>query len=93
MTAVVKVHAIAEFAGISVIPHGGGNTPCGQQACFAMPATPWTECFVATPPGVPPEESARLAGMATPKDSKMVPSDGPGFGVEVTEEHVTPFEY
>mgnify|MGYP003324204450 CR=1 FL=1 len=44
MTAIVKICAIAEAANISVIPHGGGNTPYGQHACFAMPAIPWTEC-------------------------------------------------
>ena len=31
-----------------------------------------------------PEEAVRLPGMATPKDGRMVPSAGPGFGVEIT---------
>ena len=50
MTAIIKICAIAEVAGISVIAHGGGNTAYGQHACLALPAIPWTECFVATPP-------------------------------------------
>jgi len=93
LTAITKICAIAEAAGISVIPHGGGNTPYGQHACYAMPAIPWTECFVATPPGVMPEKAARLPGMATVKGSKMIPSDEPGFGVQITEEHISPYNY
>ena len=93
LTALTKICAIAEAAGISVIPHGGGNTPYGQHACYAMAAIPWTECFVATAPGVPPEEAVRLPGMAAPKDGRMVPSDGPGFGVEITEDMLSPFQY
>ena len=93
LTAITKICAIAEAAGISVIPHGGGNTPYGQHACYALPAIPWTECFVASAPGVLPEEAVRLPGCAAPKNSRMVPAAGPGFGVEITEENLTPFQY
>ncbi|MBT7551500.1 MAG: hypothetical protein HN611_22770, partial [Gemmatimonadetes bacterium] len=65
----------------------------GQHACYALPAIPWAECFVATPPGVPPEEAVRIPGVATPKNGRMVPADRPGFGVEITEEHLAPFVY
>jgi L-rhamnonate dehydratase len=93
LTAITKICSIAEAAGISVIPHGGGNTPYGQHACYALPAIPWTECFVATPPGVPPEEAVRLPGMVAPQNGRMVPSDRPGFGVQISEEHLAPFAY
>ena len=93
LTAITKICAIAEAAGISVIPHGGGNSPYGQHACYALPAIPWTECFVSTPPGVPPEEAVRLPGAAAPKNGRMVPSARPGFGVEIGKEHLTPFVY
>ena len=93
LTAITKICSIAEAAGISVIPHGGGNTPYGQHACYALPAIRWTECFVATPPGVPPEEAVRLPGMAAPQNGRMVPSDRPGFGVQISEEHLAPFAY
>jgi L-rhamnonate dehydratase len=83
LTPIVKICAIAEAANVAVIPHGGGNTPYGQHACYALPAIPWTECFVPTPPGVPPEEVARIPGMATPKNGGMKPTDAPGFGVDV----------
>ena len=93
LTALVKICAIAEAAGISVIPHGGGNTPYGQHACYAMPAIPWTECFVGSAPGVPPEQAARMPGAAIPKEGRMKPSDAPGFGVEVTLDQLSPFDY
>ena len=93
LTAITKICAIAEAVGISVIPHAGGNTPYGQHACYALPAIPWTECFVAAPPGVPPEDAVRLPGVAAPKDGRMVPSDGPGFGVQITEDQLSPFAY
>lgn len=83
LTPIVKICAIAEAAGISVIPHGGGNTPYGQHACYALPAIPWAECFISSPPGVPLEQAARLPGMAVPHNGKLVPSNAPGFGVEV----------
>ena len=93
LTALVKICAIAEAADIAVIPHGGGNTPYGQHACYALPAIPWTECFVATPPGVAPEESAGLPGVAVPRDGRMKPSTAPGFGVEITRDNVSPYTY
>ena len=93
LTALVKICAIAEAADIAVIPHGGGNTPYGQHACYALPAIPWTECFVATPPGVSPAEGAGLPGAAVPRDGRMKPSPAPGFGVEITLDDVSPYTY
>ena len=86
-TAVVKICHIAEAAGISVMPHMGVNEAYGQHVCYAMPAVPWGELFVGSAPGVP-LESARsnrhTPGMALPKDGMLVPSDAPGFGIELT---------
>ena len=47
---------------------------------------------MATPPGVDPE-GVRAPGVAAPKDGRMVPSDAPGFGVEVLREQLKPFDY
>jgi L-rhamnonate dehydratase len=82
----------ADGGGVSVILHGGGNTPFGQHFSYAMPSVPWLECFVATPPGVPLEEAWRLPGQAAPQDGWLVPSDGPGFGLDIPEEWLTPFD-
>ena len=86
-----KICGAAEAAGINVILHGGGNTVFGQHFSCAMPSVPWLECFVGTPPGVPLEEAWRLPGQAVPKDGWLVPSDAPGFGLEIAEEWLEPF--
>ena len=93
LTPIVKICAIAEAAGISVIPHGGGNTPYGQHAAYALPAIPWAECYIASPPGVPLKDAARLPGMAFPENGWMKPSDAPGFGVEIDPSALEPFKY
>lgn len=91
LTTCRKVAAAAEASGLSVILHGGGNQPYGQHFSYATSSVPWLECFVGTPPGVPLEESWRLPGQAVPKDGWLVPSDAPGFGLEIPEEWLTPF--
>jgi L-rhamnonate dehydratase len=86
-----KVAAMADAAGISVMLHGGGNTAFGQHFSYATAAVPWCECFVGTPPGVPLSEGWGMPGQALPQDGWLVPSDAPGFGLEVAEEWITPF--
>ncbi len=91
VTTCQKVAAAADAAGVSVILHGGGNTAFGQHFSYATPSVPWLECFVGPPPGVPLEESWRLPGEAVPKDGWLVPSDAPGFGLEIPQEGLSPF--
>lgn len=90
-TSLQKIAAAAEAGGTSVIIHGGGNNIYGQHFSIASPATPWLECFVGTPPGIPLAESWGLPGQAVPKDSWLTPSDAPGFGLEVTPEQIRPY--
>jgi L-rhamnonate dehydratase len=86
-----KIAAIADAAGISVILHGGGNTPFGQHFSQATPSVPWLECFVGTPPGVPLAEGWRLPGQAIPQDGWLTVGDAPGFGLEIPAAWLTPF--
>jgi L-rhamnonate dehydratase len=87
ITGVLKVCHIAEAAGLSVITHAGMNNPYGQHLAFAMPAIPWGERSEGvSAPGVPLEEMVQLPGTAVIKDGYLVPSDAPGFGIEVTKE-------
>jgi L-rhamnonate dehydratase len=87
ITACVKICHIAEAAGISVITHGGMNYPYGQHLAYAMPAISWGERSEGvSPPGVPLEEMVKLPGTAVIRDGYLVPSDAPGFGIEVTLE-------
>ena len=87
LTNVVKICHIAEANGLSVICHGGMNTPFGQHLSFAMPAVAWGERSEGvSPPGVPLEEMVALPGTPVIKNGYLVPSDAPGFGMEVTRE-------
>jgi len=87
MTALVKICHIAEAAGVSVIPHAGMNTPYAQHACYAMPGIPLGEFFVGSDPGIPLKEATgtqEFYGMSVPIDGDLVPTDGKGFGIELT---------
>jgi len=83
LTATLRIAAIADAAGIAVIPHAGMNTPYGQHFGFAAPCAPMGEMFIGTPPGVPLAETRLFPGMAVPVDGRLVPSDAPGFGLGV----------
>jgi L-rhamnonate dehydratase len=87
----LKITAAADAGGTTVIMHAGGNNVYGQHFSIACPTTPWLECFVGTPPGVPLEESWGLPGQAIPKDGWLTPSNAPGFGLEVTAEQIRPY--
>jgi L-rhamnonate dehydratase len=81
----VKIYTIGEAAGLVSIPHGGANSPFGQHFAMALPESPMAEYWLGTDPGVPLEEVRSLPGMAMPIDGCVVPSDAPGFGVEIDE--------
>jgi len=88
LTATLKINAMAEAAGIGVIPHGGLNDAFGQHVCYALPNVPWGEYVIGTAPGVPISEgvSRNPGHMEYAKDGYLVPSDAPGFGMEVSLE-------
>lgn len=86
-----KVAHIADAAGLSVMLHGGGNNAFGQHFSIAMPAVPLLEFFVASAPGVPLEEMPHLPGEALPRNGRLTPGDGPGFGLDVPASWITPF--
>jgi L-rhamnonate dehydratase len=86
ITAAVKICHIAEAAGVNVITHAGMNYPFGQHLAFAMPAIVWGERSEGvSAPGVPLAEMTRLPGTPAIQDGYVVPSDAPGFGLEITE--------
>jgi L-rhamnonate dehydratase len=81
LTGCLRIAAIADAAGIAVMLHAGMNTPYGQHFAYAVPASPWGEFFLGTPPGVPLAETRLFPGMAVPQDGRLVPSGDPGFGL------------
>ena len=87
----VKIYTIGEAAGLQTIPHGGANSAFGQHFAMAMPESLMAEFWLGSDPGIPLEEASRSPGVAVPKEGKLVPSDAPGFGMEVLEEWIKPF--
>ena len=84
-TGLLKIARIAEAAGIAVIPHAGMNNPFGQHFVFAMPNCPWGEFLPQGAPGMPLDARRDHArAWRVPKDGILVPSDAPGFGIDIT---------
>lgn len=90
LTACVKIAHMAEAAGLTVMLHGGGSA-YGLHFTAAMPNTPWAECFIGSAPGIPLEEVRRFPGSSIPREGEIRPNEGPGFGIDVKEEWLTPF--
>ena len=89
VTASLKVAHIADAAGIEIAMHAGLNDPYGQHLCYALPGNRWGEYFVGTAPGLDLKDSYRsVPGMAIPEEGRLVPSDAPGFGIELTLEMI-----
>lgn len=93
LTEAVKIYTIAEAAGIATIPHAGAGTPYGQHFGMAMPESPMAEFWMGSDPGVPLEEVCPIPGMPMPKDGYVVPSDAPGFGMEIMDEWVVAWDH
>jgi L-rhamnonate dehydratase len=86
ITAAQKICHLAEANGISVIAHGGMNYPYGQHLSLAMPAVVWGERSEGvSAPGVPLQEMVKLPGTAVIQDGYLIPSDAPGFGLEIDD--------
>jgi len=90
-TTCLKICQMANAAGLTVILHGGGGNQYGLHLTCAMPNTPWAEYGVWSPPGVPLEEARWMPNAPVPKDGYISPADGPGFGLGIEEEWLTPF--
>ena len=51
------------------------------------------ELWMGVKPGVPLEEVCPIPGMPMPKDGYVVPSDAPGFGMEIADEWVVGWDH
>jgi L-rhamnonate dehydratase len=49
-----------------------------------MPNCPWGEFLPQGAPGAPLTEDIIIPGMSVPKNGSLVPSQAPGFGMEIT---------
>ena len=92
LTPTRKIAHAAEAAGLQVILHGGANNVFGQHFTYGTTNSPWIECFVGSAPGIPLRE-VFPEWQSVPEDGFLVPSDAPGFGIEIEESAITPFDY
>lgn len=92
LSEVIKIYTYAEAAGIQTITHMGGNTAWGQHFAYAMPETTQAEWFMDTDIGQPVADKL-MPGVPAAVDGRVVPSDAPGFGLEITEEWIVPWDY
>ena len=84
LTSQLRIANIAEANGIQSIPHGGVNWPYGQHLIYGTSGTTWGErSDGVAAPGVPLEDMVRLPGTAVIRDGYLVPSDAPGFGIDI----------
>ena len=89
----IKIYTIAEAAGISTIPHTGAGNPFGQHFALAMPESPMAEYWMGSDPGVPLHEVCPIPGISMPESGYVVPSDAPGFGMEIKAEWIEPWDH
>ena len=93
MSEALKIYTIAESAGLVTIPHGGANSPFGQHFAMAMPESPMAEFWLGSDPGIPLDEVRPIPGMAMPVDGYVTPPEAPGFGMEISEQRIEPWDH
>jgi L-rhamnonate dehydratase len=91
LTEAIKIYAMAETAGLQTWLHGGAGFAAGQHFCLAMPESGLAEFVSFSPAGVPLNEVTRIPGLCLPKDGKIVPSDAPGFGLDIPPDWFAPW--
>jgi L-rhamnonate dehydratase len=89
----LKIYTIGEAAGVITIPHDAVATPWGQHFAIALPESPMAEFWMGSDPGIPLEEVSPIPGVPVPKDGYVTPSDAPGFGMEIKEEWIRPWDH
>ena len=91
LSALVRIAAIAEAAGIATMPHLAGTTAFGQHASTGIATIHRAEYRIGSAPGIPLERAARAPGTVLPVAGEIGASDTPGFGIEIPEEQLSPF--
>ncbi|MDE2768021.1 MAG: hypothetical protein OXI70_08020 [Chloroflexota bacterium] len=89
----LKIYTIGEAAGIITIPHAAVATPWGQHFAISMPESPMAEFWMGSDPGIPLDEVWPIPGLAVPTDGYIRPSDAPGWGMEIDEQWITPWDH
>lgn len=88
----LKIYTYAEAAAIATISHMGANTGWGQHFAYALPEVPLAEWFLNTDVGEP-VDGKLPPGVQGPVNGSIVPSDAPGFGLEIPDEWIVPWDH
>ena len=88
LSAIIKISHIAEAAGIDLILQGGGGSVYGQHASYGLTGISMIECSgpVITKTGIPLNEKERFPGTPVPENGTIIPSNAPGFGLEINRD-------
>ncbi len=91
LSAVTRIATIADSAGLATMPHLAGTTAFGQHASVGIATIQRAEYRIGSEPGIPLERAARAPGAVLPENGAIGASDAPGFGIDIPEEHLSPF--
>ena len=91
LSTLTRIAAIADAAGLATMPHLAGTTAFGQHASVGIATIHRAEYRIGSDPGVPLEQVARAPGALLPAGGEIGAGDAPGFGIEIPEEHLSPY--
>ena len=91
LSAVTRIAAIADSAGLAVMPHLAGTTAFGQHASAGISTIHRAEYRIGSDPGIPLDRVPQAPGAVLPVNGEIGASDAPGFGIEIPEEHLSPY--
>ena len=82
-TPTVRIAEVAMQNGVDLAIHCGVNDAFGQHLCFALEPNVIGEMYIGASTSLA-ESYRSTPGMAVPVGGRLVPSDAPGFGIEIT---------
>ena len=91
LSSVTRIAAIADSAGLAVMPHLAGTTAFGQHASAGISTIHRAEYRIGSDPGIPLDRVPRAPGAVLPVNGEIGASDAPGFGIEIPEAHLSPY--
>jgi L-rhamnonate dehydratase len=83
VTPTVRIADVAERNSVDLAIHCGVNDAYGQHLCFALGANTIGEMYIGASTSLV-DSYRSTPGMALPVGGKLVPTDAPGFGIEIT---------
>ena len=91
LSALTRIAAIADSAGLATMPHLAGSTAFGQHASVGIATIHRVEYRIGSDPGIPLDRVAQAPGAVLPVEGEIGASDAPGFGIDIPAEQLSPF--